>query len=39
MNAFTAKCVDQICDKEAFGCTTDGCDKGGITYRFVSFSI
>ena len=33
---FAAKCVNQVCGMEAFGCTQVGCDKGGITYRLVS---
>ena len=37
--ALAAKCVNQICGVEAFGCPTPGCDKGGITYRFVSWTL
>jgi len=33
------KCVNQICGVEAFGCPTPGCDKGGITYRFVEVEL
>jgi len=35
INVDPTQCVDQVCQMEAFGCTEDGCDKGGITYRFV----
>jgi len=36
---FAAACVDQVCKKDAFGCTVDGCNKGGITYRFVEVDL